>query len=145
MTSHDCQMRQYSNLKICKQTYFLRFFEHREVLANLKTDLNKNPARNHFFNIGFNTTNFRRITTPHKRLSDFLICCSSFLSSQAKQTRPLSLKTECPSYLTSGQTTQKMRNFNKITKLSAHIVQCLISLAEIKFGYSARKLNKISN
>ena len=44
-------MRYYSNIKICEQLYFLRSYENREVLANLKTDLNKNLAPSHFFNI----------------------------------------------------------------------------------------------
>ena len=41
-----------------------------EVLANLKTDSNKNLARSHFFNIHFNTTDFKRTTTPHKILQE---------------------------------------------------------------------------
>ena len=35
--------------------------------------------------------------------------------------------------------------FSKITKLSAYIVLCPISIAEKKFGNSTRKLAKISN
>ena len=34
-------MRYYSNFKICEQIYFLRSYENREVLANLKTDSDK--------------------------------------------------------------------------------------------------------
>ena len=35
-------MRYYGNFKISKQIYFLRSYENTEVLANLKTDSNKN-------------------------------------------------------------------------------------------------------
>ena len=48
MTSHDYKMHLYNNFKICEQTYLLRTYENREVLANLKTDSNKNLARSHF-------------------------------------------------------------------------------------------------
>ena len=44
-------MHDYSNFKICKQTYFLMSYENKYVLANLKTDSNKILARSHFFNI----------------------------------------------------------------------------------------------
>ena len=46
--------------------YIFRSYANREVLANLKTHSNKNVARSHLFNIRFNTTNFRRTTTPHE-------------------------------------------------------------------------------
>ena len=61
-------MRQYSNFKICEQIYFLRCYENREVLTNLKTDFNKNLAYTDFFNISLNTINFRRTTSPYKKL-----------------------------------------------------------------------------
>ena len=35
-------MRYYGNFKISEQIYFLRSYENTEVLANLKTDSNKN-------------------------------------------------------------------------------------------------------
>ena len=44
-------MRCYSNTKICEQIYFLRSYENRKVLANLKTDSDKNLARSHFLKI----------------------------------------------------------------------------------------------
>ena len=37
-------MRYYGNFKISEQIYFLRSYENSEVLANLKTDSNKNLA-----------------------------------------------------------------------------------------------------
>ena len=51
-------MRFYGKVKISEQTYFSRPYENREVLANLKTDSDKNLT----------TTNFRRNTTPYKIL-----------------------------------------------------------------------------
>ena len=63
-------MGKYSNFKSLEQIYFLRSYENRELLANLKTDSNKNLARSHFFNISLNTNNFRRTPTPHKIFSD---------------------------------------------------------------------------
>ena len=56
-----------------------------EVSANLRTDSNKNLARSHFFNIRFNTANVRITKTPHKILTTFFICWSSFISPQVKQ------------------------------------------------------------
>ena len=53
--------------------YFSRSYENRKVLGNLKTDSNKNLVRSHFFNISFNTTNFRLTTTTHKILQDLLV------------------------------------------------------------------------
>ena len=35
-------MRYYGNFKICEQIWFLRSYENREVLANLRTDSDKN-------------------------------------------------------------------------------------------------------
>ena len=61
----------YSNFRICKQIYSLRSYENREVLAYLKTDSNKKLACSHFFNVSFNTTNFRRTATAYKILTDF--------------------------------------------------------------------------
>ena len=52
--------------------FFWRSYKNRDVSANLKTDSNKNLARSHFFNISFNTTNFRRTTTAHKIVWDYL-------------------------------------------------------------------------
>ena len=37
-----------------------------KVLANLKTDLNKNLARGHFSNISLKINKFRRTTTPRE-------------------------------------------------------------------------------
>ena len=45
-------MRYYSNFKTWERIYFLSSYENRYVLANLKTDLNKNLACSHFFKIG---------------------------------------------------------------------------------------------
>ena len=45
-------------------------------MANLKTDLNKNPAHSHFFIISFNTTNFRRTKTSDKTPWDFFLSVS---------------------------------------------------------------------
>ena len=59
-------MRYYGNFIISEQIYFLRSYENKEVLANLKTDSNKNLAPSHFFNISLNTNNFRRTATAHK-------------------------------------------------------------------------------
>ena len=59
-------MRQYGNFKICEQIYFLRPYENREVLGNLKPDSNKNLACSHFFNISLNINIFRRTATPNK-------------------------------------------------------------------------------
>ena len=43
-------MRLYSsNIKICELIYFLRSYENRKVLADLKTDSNKNLARRSLF------------------------------------------------------------------------------------------------
>ena len=39
-----------------------------DVLANLKTDLNENPADSHFFSRSFNTSNFRSTANSHKIL-----------------------------------------------------------------------------
>ena len=83
----------------------LRSYENKEVLANLKTNSKNNVACSHFFNIGLNTINFRRITTPHKILWDFLSVSLVSFHLKGNITRLLSLQTECTSYLTSCQTT----------------------------------------
>ena len=51
-------MRYYGKFEISEQICFLWSYENREVLANLKTDSDKNLT----------TTNFRRNTTPYKIL-----------------------------------------------------------------------------
>ena len=50
---------------------FLRFYENRKVLVNLKSNSNKSLAHSHLFNIKFNTSNVRRTRTTHKIPRDF--------------------------------------------------------------------------
>ena len=112
-------MRQYSNFKICEQIYFLRSYESRKVLENLKTDFNKNLAYTNFFSISLNSTNFRRTTTPHKKLWDFFHLLVSFPFTASKteldhyhhklNVQGTSRVVKWPS---------KWRNFSKITNSS---------------------------
>ena len=73
MVSHDYYMCQYNDVMICEQI-FLRPYEKKEVLVNLKIHLVKNLARSHFFNISFNSAIFKRTAIPHKILWDLFIC-----------------------------------------------------------------------
>ena len=64
-------MRYYSNIKICEQIYFLRSYENREVLANLKTDPDKNLPL--------------PTSEEIQPLWNLFICYSNFLSPQVKE------------------------------------------------------------
>ena len=64
---------------------YLKSYEKRKALVDLKADSNKNLAYSHFFNLSFNATNIRRTTMTHKIARDSFICWSSFLSPQVKQ------------------------------------------------------------
>ena len=118
-------MRQYSIFKICDQIYFLRSYESRKVLENLKTDFNKNLAYTNFFSISLNTTNFRRTTTPHKKLWDFFHLLVSFPFTASKteldhyhhklNVQGTSRVVKWPS---------KWRNFGKITNSSLEFFFC---------------------
>ena len=70
-----------------------------------KIDLNKDLARSHLFKVSFNTTKFRRTTTPTKYFETFLSISLVSFHLKSNRTRSLSLQTECTSYLTSYQRT----------------------------------------
>ena len=68
-------MRYYSNFKISEEIYFFKSYENREVLANLKTDSDKNlplPVS-------------EEIQPLTKYFGIFFPCYSSFLLPQVKQ------------------------------------------------------------
>ena len=88
-------MRYYGNFKISEQIYFLRSYENTEVLANLKTDSNKNlplPIS-------------EEIQPLTKYFGTFLSVILVSFHLKWNRTRSLSLQTECTSYLKSCQTT----------------------------------------
>ena len=71
----------------------------------LKTDSNKNPASSHFFNISFNTINFRRTAAHQDFFETFL--SFSIVSFRHKWNRIglILVQTKCTSYIMSCQIT----------------------------------------
>ena len=86
-------------------TDFLMSYENRDVLAKLKSDLNKNLARNHFFNISLLLPTSEELQPLIKYFENFLSVSLVSFHLKGNNTQSLSLQTECTSYLTSGQTT----------------------------------------
>ena len=145
MASHDYQMSQYNNFKICKQICFLRSHENRHVLANLKTLSNKNVARSHFFNKSFNTTNLNYNHKENYNHSQnilrlfYLLVQFPFTSSETELDH-YHYKLTVRVTLRIVKRLRKQANFSKITKFNTHIVQCPISLAEIKIWQQRQKI-----
>lgn len=138
MTSHDNQMRQYNNFKICKQ--ILRSSENRIVWANLKTDLNNNLYYNHFFDISLNTISFKRTTKPYKMLRDIFYLLEQFPLT-ASETEVDYHHYKLNVRITSRVVEQFKGLVNeKNLKLSAHMAQCLVSIGEIKIWQYLQKI-----
>ena len=135
MASHYYQMRWYTNFKICKYIYFLRSYENREVLANLKTDLDKNLL----------LPTSEEIYPLTKYFGTFYMLVQFPFTSSETELYHYQYKLNVRVTSRVVKRLKKLENFRKITKLSAHIVQCPMSLAEIKIWQCTIKLNKFSN
>ena len=88
-------MRYYGNFKICEQIWFLRSYENREVLANLRTDSDKN--------LPLPISQEKQPLT--KYFGNFWSVILVFFHLKWNRTKSLSLQTECTSYLKSCQMT----------------------------------------
>ena len=88
-------MRFYGKVKISEQTYFARPYENREVLANLKTDSDKNLS----------LAVSEEMQPLTKYFETFLSVILVSFHLKWNRARSLALQTECTSYLKTSHAT----------------------------------------